>query len=250
MAFLLLYGNVEGGDASDSDCRSPRVFAWVEPWAKGIDWTAVARRIDMKKLIFSLLLTLSVVCACGSPSAEQLRDGDLIFQTSRSNQSIAIQRATHSQFSHVGIIFFRNGSPSVYEAAATVRYTPLSEWTARGEGGHYVVKRLRDAERLLTPRAVTQLKRAARKFQGKPYDPVFEWSDDRIYCSELVWKIYDRGLGIRIGSLKKLRNFDLSDPLVKRKMKERYGSRIPLDEPVISPGEMFDFAGLTIVAEH
>ena len=45
---------------------------------------------------------------------------------------------------------------------------------------------------------------------------------------------------MRLGTLQKLREFDLSDPVVKTKMRERYGSRVPLDEPVISPGAQFD----------
>ena len=77
------------------------------------------------------------------------------------------------------------------------------------------------------------------KFQGKPYDSYFEWSDKRIYCSELVWKIYDRGIGIRVGRLQKVWDLDLSDPIVKTKIKERYGNKVPLEETVISPGEMF-----------
>jgi hypothetical protein len=91
----------------------------------------------------------------------------------------------------------------------------------------------------LTPEAVTKLRQVAAKFQGKPYDSYFEWSDKRMYCSELVWKIYDRGLGILVGRLRKVRDLDLSDPVVKAKMKEQYGNKIPLDETVISPGEMF-----------
>jgi hypothetical protein len=71
------------------------------------------------------------------------------------------------------------------------------------------------------------LRQAARGFGGKPYDLTFEWSDDRIYCSELVWKIYERGLGIRIGRLQKLGDFDLSDPAVKAKIKERYRKSCP-----------------------
>ncbi len=168
-----------------------------------------------------------------------LQDGDIIFQTSRSAQSIAIQKATHSKYSHMGVIFFRNGKPYVYEAVKTVRYTPLDSWVNRGEGGHYVVKRLRTAKELLTPSALKKLRRAAGTFQGKPYDPTFEWSDDRIYCSELVWKIYERGIGIHLGHLQQLRAFDLSDTVVRTKMKERYGENIPLDETVIAPGEMF-----------
>jgi len=185
------------------------------------------------------VLGLLYLLSCGDSFAEQLRDGDIIFQTSRSELSTPIQRATHSQYSHMGIIFLRNGNPYVYEAIKTVQYTPLRNWIARGEGSHYVVKRLREADRILTSQAVTKLRQAAAKFQGKPYDSYFEWSDKRIYCSELVWKIYDRGLGIRIGKLQKVRDLDLSDPLVKAKMKECYGNKIPLDETVISPSEMF-----------
>jgi hypothetical protein len=125
----------------------------------------------------------------------------------------------------MGIVFFRNGSPHVYEAINTVQYTPFRKWVDRGEGGHYVVKRLREADRILTSQTVKRLRQAGAKFQGKPYDSYFGWSDKRIYCSELVWKIDDRGVGIRVGRLQKVRDLDLSDPIVKTKIN-------PFDSPV------------------
>jgi uncharacterized protein YycO len=79
----------------------------------------------------------------------------------------------------------------------------------------------------------------ANKFIGKNYDLTFEWDDERIYCSELVYKIYKLGAGIEVGKLQKLSEFDLSNPIVKAKLVERYGTKIPLDEPVISPGAIF-----------
>jgi uncharacterized protein YycO len=170
-------------------------------------------------------------------AATPLRDGDIIFHTSRSAQSAAIQRATHSKWSHMGVIFMRDGKPYVYEAIATVRYTPLERWIARGDHGRYVVKRLK---RSMTAEQAGKLRRSAGKYSGKPYDLYFEWSDGRIYCSELVWKMYRDALGLEIGARQKLRDFDLADPAVKAKMRERYGSRVPLDEPVISPGAVFD----------
>ncbi|HEY6094590.1 MAG TPA: YiiX family permuted papain-like enzyme [Gallionellaceae bacterium] len=195
------------------------------------------------------LLSVILAFAASRATAQPLRDGDIIFHTSRSAQSLAIQKATHSKYSHMGIVFLRGGEPYVYEAIGTVQYTPLKKWIARGEGGHYVVKRLRDADRILTPDGVARLRHAAARFAGRPYDLTFEWSDQRIYCSELVWKVYDRALGVRVGRLQKLREFDLSDPRVKAKMKERYGHGIPLTENVISPGEMFAFDGLVVVDE-
>jgi len=195
------------------------------------------------RLLIALLLGSSLACQAAQP----LRDGDIIFQTSRSAQSAAIQRATHSPYSHVGLVFMRGGKPFVYEAIATVRYTPLAEWIARGACGHYVVKRL---ERPLASADVAKLRQAAEVFEGRPYDLYFEWSDQRIYCSELVWKIYDRALGIKLGELQKLREFDLNDPAVRAKMRERYGSDMPLDEPVISPGAQFDSAALVTVEKR
>lgn len=198
-------------------------------------------RKGMRKVIACLAL---LVAASSTPAAPTPRDGDIIFHTSRSAQSAAIQRATQSPYSHVGVIFHRDGKPFVFEAIATVRYTPLDAWIARGDGSRYVIRRL---EAGLTTAQVAKLRAAARRFEGKPYDLYFEWSDERIYCSELVWKLYDQALGVKLGTLQKLREFDLTDPMVRTKMRERYGSNVPLDEPVISPGAQFD-SGLLITA--
>jgi hypothetical protein len=204
----------------------------------------------INKLLAIYILGCLTLSGCKGLPTAQLRDGDIIFHTSRSAQSAAIQKATHSKHSHMGIIFFKAGEPYVYEAIKTVRYTPLKQWIARGVGGRYVVKRLRNADQILTPEAVVKLRKAAAAFQEKPYDFTFEWSDSRMYCSELVWKIFDRALGLQIGKLQKLREFDLSDPIVKTKMNERFGESIPMEETVISPGEMFSFKELIVVAER
>lgn len=47
-----------------------------------------------------------------------------------------------------------------------------------------------------------------------------------------------------------MRDFNLSDPVVKAKMRERYGNRIPMDESVISPGAMFESSLLVTVEER
>jgi hypothetical protein len=206
----------------------------------------------LKKLAWSLprfaVLALFAALSQAKGSLPDLRDGDLIFQTSRSSQSIAIQRATGSPYSHMGMVFHREGKPYVFEASATVRFTALDQWVARGTDQRFVVKRLKNADKVLVPAGLAKLRAAARRFEGRPYDLTFDWSDERIYCSELVWKAYDRALGIRIGSLQKVRDFNLSDPAVRSKMRERYGNDVPLDEPVISPDSMFRSALLVMVS--
>lgn len=203
--------------------------------------------MNLRPLACGLLTALLAASACGCADARppQVRDGDVIFHASRSSQSQAIQRATGSRYSHMGVILHRDGQPYVFEAIDPVTYTPLARWIARGSGGHYVLKRLRTP---LTAQQTTKLRDAAEAFRGRRYDLAFEWSDQRIYCSELVWKMYDRALGVRIGTLRPLRSFKLDDPAVKAKLRERYGERVPLAEPVISPAAMFDSPLLTTVA--
>jgi hypothetical protein len=196
------------------------------------------------RLTLLLCLTLTVATAC-SQSLPAVKNGDIVFQTSKSSQSLAIQRATDSRYSHMGIVFMRDGKPFVFEASATVRYTPLATWITHGENGKAVIKRLRGG---LSAAQIKRLRATARSFVGKPYDLTFEWSDARIYCSELVWKIYDRALDVQLGKLQRLREFDLSDPAVRSKLKERYGNAVPLDEKVISPAAMFASPKLVLIA--
>ena len=176
-----------------------------------------------------------------------IKNGDLIFQTSLSGQSKAIQLATKSKYSHCGIVFNDNGQFYVIEAVQPVKSTPLDKWIARGKDGHYVIKRLKNADQVLTPETLHKMKQEVEKFKGKNYDLTFDWSDDKIYCSELIWKIYQRATRIEIGKLQKLSEFDLTNEAVKLKMKERYGDKIPTEEIVISPAAIFDSELLTIV---
>ncbi len=200
---------------------------------------------SFSQLIYGKGSTNEVVLS--SSFSDELKEGDLIFQTSRSSQSKAIQLATKSKYSHCGIVFKEGDSFYVFEAVQPVKRTPLAQWIARGEKGEYVVKRLKNAEQTLTPEVLQKMKEIGKGFYGKNYDLAFEWTDEKIYCSELIWKIYKRAAGIEIGNLEKLRDFDLSSDQVKRKMKERYGNKIPMEELVISPASIFESELLTTV---
>jgi hypothetical protein len=227
----------------------------------------------LSKLLFSLSLVASVsmasllayprlnaklhrwqaqrqATATTSPLAATLHEGDLIFHTSQSGQSQAIQLATHSPYSHCGLLYKTNGEWQVFEAVQPVKLTPLARWVARGQGQHFVVKRLRDAQTALTPAALGRLRAAGQPMLGHKYDLAFEWSDEQIYCSELIWKVYDRGLHRQLGQLQQLRDFDLSHSAVRAKLRERYGAQLPLSEPVISPASIFSSPELVTVVRR
>ena len=177
----------------------------------------------------------------------EIKNGDLIFQTSLSRQSKAIQAATHSKYSHCGLIYKDGNDFFVFEAVQPVKRTPLDKWIARGENGKFVIKRLKNAEQVLTPATLQRMKQVGEEFTGKNYDFTFEWSDNKIYCSELIWKVYQRATGLEVGKLQKLSDFDLTNEIVKKKMTERYGDKIPMNEIVISPSSIFDSELLTTV---
>lgn len=181
---------------------------------------------------------------------DSIKNGDLIFQTSLSGQSKAIQLATKSKYSHCGIIYRYGNTFYVFEAIQPVKRTPLDKWIARGQDGKYVIKRLKNADKVLTTATLTKMKQVGSTFEGKNYDLTFEWSDDKIYCSELIWKIYQRATGLEIGKLEKLSDFDLTNEAVQQKMKERYGNNIPANETVISPAAIFDSELLTTVKSN
>ena len=171
---------------------------------------------------------------------DEIQNGDLIFQTSLSRQSKAIQLATKSKYSHCGLIYKNGNDYFVFEAVQPVKLTSLDKWIAKGQDGKYVIKRLKNADQILTPSVIGKMKQIGDQFKGKNYDLIFDWSDDKIYCSELIWKVYQRATGLEIGKLQQLKDLDLSDKVVQAKMKERYGDKIPMDETVISPVAIFD----------
>ncbi len=187
--------------------------------------------------------------APSTPPKQALQNGDLIFHTSTSSQSLAIQIASQSKYSHVGIIYQEGDDFYVYEAVQPIKLTPAQDFINRGKDKHYVVKRLKNSDQVLTPEAITKMKNIGKKYLGKNYDFRFEWSDDKIYCSELVWKIYKQAFDIEIGKLQQIKDFDLSDPVVKAKAKERYGDNIPMEELIITPDRMYQSDQLVMVFE-
>lgn len=206
----------------------------------------------MKKIIIGILALLAIIYAYGYYSAREvdkalstinknisqdIKDGDIIFQTSESPQCEAVRLATNSKFSHCGIIFKKDGKSYVLEAVQPVKITSLTDWISHGKGINYLIKRLKKPN-ILDSDKIESMKAYGYQMLNADYDLYFEWSDDKIYCSELVWKIYKHGAGIEICPFKKLKDFNLSDPKVIKIMKERYGNNIPLEENVVAPSQL------------
>lgn len=158
-------------------------------------------------------------------------EGDVIFQTSKSQQSPLIQIGTRSKITHCGIIVIRRGKPYVLETQKTLVLTPLDKFIARGEDGKYWIKRSQKKN----------IKIKYSKYLGKPYDLAFKFDNGRFYCSELVYDIYKKQLGIELAEPKKVKDYLIlfTDrlPKIKRAMKQR---GINKEQFAIAPVDIFN----------
>ncbi|MEO8067120.1 MAG: YiiX/YebB-like N1pC/P60 family cysteine hydrolase [Flavobacteriales bacterium] len=171
-----------------------------------------------------------------SPPIPVVQDGDIVLQTSISPQCSAIREATQSEWTHCGIVFMENGNPMVLEAVGPVRKTSLKEWL--GRTGHWTIRRLKDGSKL-TDEAKVRMRAVGEEMLGKDYDTRFLWNDDEIYCSELVWKIYQNGAGVEVGEVEKWGSMKLDGPAAHRIIAQRFpNGKLPVDEPVVTPASI------------
>jgi hypothetical protein len=200
----------------------------------------------IKQLICAVGALLLIVYSSGAQSSEEtsylesIRPGDVVFQDLKTSQSLAIKLATQSEYTHCGVVFESDGKLVVYEAVQPVIVTPLDVWVDRGIDSFFVAKRLLGADSLLSSESLDSMQAVGRHYLGRDYDIYFNWSDDQLYCSELVWKVYNQGAGVVLVEPRLMREYDLSNPAVQAKMKERYGDNPPLDHPMVAPGDLFN----------
>lgn len=185
---------------------------------------------------FKVIWLVLCVFTCVYINAQTtLLEGDILFQETSSDFSDAIKIATGSKYSHCGIVLKHNGKLMVFEAVQPVKFTPLTEWINRGVNQHYVVKRLFNRDSVLTDTTLHLMYNAVANYINKPYDVYFQWSNARIYCSELVFKLYQVATGLQVGTFQGFNEFYTEDALVKQQMQKIYGTRLPVSEQFVSP---------------
>ena len=173
-----------------------------------------------------------------------LQEGDIVFSGSTYGQGSAIIAATRSPYTHCGIVFNQDGRLMVLEAVQPVRVASLADFMARGGKEIFTARRLKTT---VPPAAYQKARGWAVAQIGRDYDVRFGWDDKKLYCSELVWKVYQQA-GVELCPPRKFRDYDLQRPEVRKMIEERYGSmdRLPMDEKVVAPS---DLAASTLLME-
>ena len=124
-------------------------------------------------------------------SISLLKDGDLIFQDMDCGPLCdAIEAVTEGyggkDFSHMGMVYHRNDSLYVIEAAGSaVRLTTLEKFSKNTKKDMPVL-RLKEKYRHLIPTAID----FSLKQLGVPYDDEYVYNNGAYYCSELIYDAF------------------------------------------------------------
>lgn len=182
-------------------------------------------------------------------SFNDFQTGDLIFQVAETPVSEFYQKMTGDNYTHCGMIKVTpDGQLVVIEAGASVTRSPLDIWISRGAGYHYVVRRYDGMVELTTDSTLIMNAAAlGKQLMGKRNDEYYNWHNDEYYASELVYRLFADGWGVQLTEPTTLGQMNLSDADVQLKLAEYYGANFPLDEPVVTIGQLMDTEVLTTV---
>ena len=159
------------------------------------------------------------------------REGDVIFQSLPHGPVVwAIEGVTRSPYSHCGIVGREDGQWIVYEAIGKVRITPLEAYLERGRGGGFAVYRLKDEFAGHIPATLE----CCRTYLGRPYDIRYQLDDEKIYCSELIYKAFrDATQGQELGTLSRFGDMDWG--AYEALIRQVEGGPVPVDRMMITP---------------
>ena len=163
-----------------------------------------------------------------------LNEGDIIFQTTQNSQTKLIKELTHSDITHCGLVYKKDGKFHVIHAGSPVGSMTFETWISKGVGGKYKVIRLKNP---ISPSDKKKMFDFAKAQIGKPYDRKFEWSNANMYCSEFVWKVFN-SVGITLCEPKKFSDYDLDNREAQHAIKSRYTGDVNFDEKVVTPVDL------------
>jgi Permuted papain-like amidase enzyme, YaeF/YiiX, C92 family len=187
------------------------------------------------RLLLVLVLCIFSGChpektAAAPPAGYEPRAGDFVFQSLPHDPLVdAIEGSSGSPFSHCGIVKRSGGQWVVIEAIGPVKETTLSWWIAQGREGAFTACRLREPLAQKIPAIIS----AAEKYEGRPYDIHYDMDDEKIYCSELLYKAVRDATGRKLGKIRKLG--ELNWQPYEQVIRHIENGKLPLDREMITP---------------
>lgn len=183
--------------------------------------------------------------------------GDVLFQALPEWMMVtAIEAITGSAYSHCGIV-----APAVDaggwvvleswalagqggEISGGVIETPLEEWLARCDNGHFVAARFRGLDFL----EASEVLSAAKRYMGRSYDIRFDLDNDEFYCSELIYRAYADATGAALVAPVAFGTLDWEPWALFIRAAEK--GEIPIHRLVVTPQQLLESPLLETVYQH
>ncbi len=180
---------------------APRSYVWAAMESKFVNYT---KKIDVQ-------------------------NGDFIFQHLPGPLTEMIADMTKSRYSHCGIIVKKADGFVVLQAIGPVKETPLNQWISYGVGRKFTIVRFKKPYQKDIPAMIQE----AYKFLGRPYDIQYEWGDQKIYCSELIYKAVFNASGLRLTEFVRLG--DMKWQPYEKMIRSLADGDLPLERRMITP---------------
>lgn len=171
---------------------------------------------------------------------DDYRVGDIVFIRVSNFLYRRVADATCSWTSHVGMIDHREGEEWFVAESAVPRsrYSSLSRFLRRSEGGRFAIMRLRSP---IDEAGQARLQEEAKRRMGKWYTFGFDMDSRHQYCSKFVYEVYRDALAVSIGKVETFRDLlerNPNSPLAFWRM--WFLGRIPWNRRTITPGSQFE----------
>jgi len=144
----------------------------------------------MKHLLY-ILLFIPVFLTAQTFDVKQLKDGDLIFQDMDCGPLCdAIEAVTQgyngNDFSHMGMVYHRNDTLFIIEAAGkAVRLNTLEKFSKNTTRPMYIGRLKKQYQKNIPQAMAFSLKQL-----GVPYDSEYVYNNGSYYCSELIYDAF------------------------------------------------------------
>lgn len=168
--------------------------------------------------------------------------GDILIQSfPNSPLTKAIESCTGSVYSHCSIVINTGDVPKVFEAVGPVKETTMKDWIGNGRNGNFMALRLKDKYTAGIPKFIE----SAMKFKGRPYDMHMDMDDQKIYCSELIYKAFKSAFEEEIGVPQKLSELNWKPNEKFIRLIEK--GNLPLERYMITPLAIVNSDKLTVI---
>lgn len=203
-----------------------------------------------------IVFILGLFAACSSEKEYSFKEGDLFFQDQDCGVFCeAIEKVTEgymgSKLSHVGVLVRVDNSWRILEAGGQgVVLTAVDTFLNRSSDEQGKPKVLVGRVSNLDTNLLATAKSIALSLVGKPYDDIFNISNDMYYCSELIYESFRDAKGRPIFELQPM---TFKDPETNEFAEiwqtyfDEIGHAIPEGEPGLNPGAMSTAANVSIV---